>query len=273
MLNLFFPDPMALRIAQAVIAAFFALVVAYLARRAGIRMQHESAVALLRGIIQIVIVGVLLTIVLGSAQWLSAFVLLGMMLAGAVIAAQRTANIPGILQVTMRSILLGSGVVIGIMVGLGVIDKAPATLIPVGSIVIANAMNTTALALDRFRAEVEAHTGQIEAGLALGAAPAVVVAPYVQAAVRASLIPSVNNLRSLGIVWIPGVMAGMVVSGTSPVYAAIYQFVIVAMILAASGITGLVATILMRSRVFSLGAQLTLRPAATPTSTASGSAA
>jgi hypothetical protein len=35
----------------------------------------------------------------------------------------------------------------------------------------------------------------------------------------------------------------MVVSGASPVYAGIYQFVIVAMILAASGITGLVATL------------------------------
>jgi len=74
----------------------------------------------------------------------------------------------------MGSILLGAGLVIGGMVGLGVIDRAPATLIPVGSMIIANAMNTTALALDRFRAEVEAHTGQIEAGLALGATPTAV---------------------------------------------------------------------------------------------------
>jgi putative ABC transport system permease protein len=50
------------------------------------------------------------------------------------------------------------------------------------------------------------------------------------------------------------------VSGASPVYAGIYQFVIVAMILAASGITGLVATLLMRTRAFSTAAQLTIRP-------------
>jgi len=154
MLNQLFPDPMALRAAQAVSAAIVALMVAYVAHRAGIRMQKETAVALLRGISQIVIVGLLLTFVLGSAQWLSTFVLLGMMLAGAFIAAQRTKNIPGILQVTMRSIILGAGLVIGVMVGLGVIDRAAATLIPVGSMIVANAMNTTALALDRFRAEV-----------------------------------------------------------------------------------------------------------------------
>jgi putative ABC transport system permease protein len=60
-------------------------------------------------------------------------------------------------------------------------------------------------------------------------------------------------------VWIPGVMAGMVVSGASPVYAGIYQFIIVAMILAASGITGLLAILLMRRRAFSPAAQLILR--------------
>jgi len=260
MLSQIFHDPLMLRVAQAISAAIFALVVAYLARCSGIRLQRETIVALVRGISQIIIVGVLLTFVLGSTQWLSMFVLLGMMLAGAVIAAQRTKRIPGVMQVTLRAILLGSGLVIGIMVILGVIDTSVATLIPVGSMLIANAMNTTTLALDRFRAEVEAHTGQIEAGLALGAAPNVVIAPYVQAAVQASLIPSINNLRSLGIVWIPGVMAGMVLAGSNPVVAAIYQFVVVAMLFATAGTTALLCTLFVRSHVFSSAAQLVLRP-------------
>jgi putative ABC transport system permease protein len=127
--------------------------------------------------------------------------------------------------------------------------------------IIANAMNACAQAAERFRAEIVAHVGQIEAGLTLGAEPAVTVAPYLQSAVYASLLPRLDMLKSLGLVWIPGVMAGMMVSGASPVYAAIYQFVVVAMILAASGITGLVATVLMRSRVFTPAAQLALRPA------------
>ena len=102
-------------------------------------------------------------------------------------------------------------------------------LVPVGSMILANAMNACAQATERFRAEVTAHVGQIEAGLALGADPAVTVAPYVQSAVYASLLPRLDMLKSLGLVWIPGVMAGMMVSGASPVYAGIYQFIIVAM--------------------------------------------
>ena len=116
--------------------------------------------------------------------------------------------------------------------------------------IIANAMNTTALALDRFRSEVEAHTGLIEAGLALGAAPTAVVAPYEKAAIQASLIPSINNLRSLGIVWIPGLMAGMVLAGSDPVVAALYQFVVVALLFATAGITSLLCTLLVRRPPF-----------------------
>jgi putative ABC transport system permease protein len=96
--------------------------------------------------------------------------------------------------------------------------------------------------------------------LALGAEPKNTVTPYVQAAVQASLIPRIDSLRSLGIVWIPGLMAGMVLSGEDPVYAAIYQFVVIAMIFAAAGLTSVVSTLLIRSRVFSSAQQLTLQP-------------
>jgi hypothetical protein len=81
-----------------------------------------------------------------------------------------------------------------------------------------------------------------------------VVTPYVRAAVKASLIPSVNNLRSLGIVWIPGVMAG-----SNPIVAAIYQFVVVAMLFATAGTTSLLCTLFVRRLAFSRADQLTLR--------------
>jgi len=53
-------------------------------------------------------------------------------------------------------------------------------------------------------------------------------------------------------------MAGMMVSGSDPVYAGIYQFIIVAMILTASGIAGLAVTLMLRARIFSRAAQLSL---------------
>jgi putative ABC transport system permease protein len=141
-----------------------------------------------------------------------------------------------------------------------VIEAAVTSLVPVGSIVIANMMNTGAIALERFRAGVTSHVGPIKAGLALGTAPTKVVSPDVQEAVAASLIPRVDNLRSLGIVWIPGLMAGMILAGSDPVYATIYQFVVIAMSFASWGLTSVVSTLLVRSHPFSEVEQFVLRP-------------
>ena len=181
------------------------------------------------------------------------------MVAAAAIAARRAKGIQDAFKVSFYGISLGSGLVITLMTALGVIDVEMTSLLPIGSMLIANAMNSNALALDRFKGEVQAHTGEIEAGLALGADSKSVVIPYVRAAVHASMIPRVDTLRSLGIVWIPGVMAGMILAGSDPVYAAIYQFVVIAMIFAASGLTSLISTLLIRSRAFSPAEQLILR--------------
>jgi len=115
---------------------------------------------------------------------------------------------------------------------------------------IANAMNTNGLALNRFRSDAIAHTGEVETALALGAHPRQSVSLHVQASFEASLIPAIDSLRSLGIAWILGLMAGMLLSGSRPIYAAICQFVVLAMIFAASGLTSFISTTLIRARVF-----------------------
>lgn len=261
MLNQLFSEGIELGLAQAAVAAALALAVMLLAHWREIHLERETIISLVRGLIQIVIVGSVLALLLQGPQWTSVIVLSGMMAAAASIAARRARGIPGAFSVALAGIGVGGGIVIVLMTWLGVIDSAISSLIPVGSMLIANAMNTNGLALDRFRAEVESHVGQIEASLALGAAPEAAVSPYVQAAVQASLIPRLDSISSLGIVWIPGLMAGMVLSGTDPVYAAIYQFVIMAMIYAAAGLTSVISTLLIRRKAFSEAEQLILRPA------------
>ena len=107
-----------------------------------------------------------------------------------------------------------------------------------------------------------AHAGEIETALALGASPEKTIASYSEASTHSALIPAIDNLRSLGIVWIPGLMTGMLLSGANPVYAAIYQFVVIAMILAASGLTSLLSTMMIRACVFSPAEQLLLKESA-----------
>jgi putative ABC transport system permease protein len=261
MLKSIFHTQISLGLAQAGIASALAIAVVLLARKRNIHLESDAAVALVRGLVQIVIVGSVLALLLKAPCWSSVFLLAGMLIAAGSISARRAKNIPGARKVSTLAIAAGAGSVTAIMTWAGVIDTAITALIPVGSMIIANAMNTNGLALNRFRSEVLAHAGEIETALALGAEPQATVGRYAEASIHASLIPAIDNLRSLGIVWIPGLMTGMLLSGSSPLYAAIYQFVVIAMILASSGLTSLLSTLMIRSHAFSAAEQLVLKGA------------
>lgn len=260
MLKHVFTNHIALGFAQAAITAGMALVIMFLARRRQIHLESEIVISLVRGIAQISAMGFILVMLLKGPQWTSVVMLSIMMLAAAYISSRRVKAIPGAYEISLYGIATGAGIVITLMTLAGVIDWAITSLIPVGSMLIANSMNSNSLALERFRSEVTSNVGQVEAALSLGASATNTVNPYVQNAFRASLIPALDNLKSLGIVWIPGLMAGMLLSGSPPIYAAIYQFVVLAMIFSASAITCLVSTTLVQERSFSPQEQLVLRP-------------
>jgi putative ABC transport system permease protein len=249
-------DPLLLTLAQAAVASAAALAVALLARQRRIHVEGELAIALVRGLAQIAAVGSVLLLMLRGPGWTAAIALAGMAVAAAATSARRARKVNGAFRISLAAIGAGAGSMVALMTATGVIEAAVLTVVPVGSMLLANAMNTNALALERFRADVAAHAREVEAALALGAAPEVAVAPYLQSSYGASLIPAIDNLRSLGIVWIPGLMTGMVLAGSPPLRAAVYQFVVLAMIFASSGLTALVGTTLARASLFSPAEQL-----------------
>src|SRR5271169_4891131 len=260
MLKELFANQLTLGCAQAAVTTLLALIVMLLARQREIHLERETIVALVRGIVQITAVGSILVLLLRGPAWTSVFLLTGMILAAAGMSAGRSKGMPNSFQVSLYAISAGAGSVIALMTWTGVIDTRITSVVPIGSMLIANAMNTNSLVMNRFRSEVESHVGLIETGLALGADSRQTVTPYVQVSVQSSLIPAIDSLRSLGIVWIPGLMAGMLLSGARPIYAAIYQFVTISMIFSSSGLTALICSLLIRGSVFSPAEQLVLRP-------------
>ena len=243
-------------LAQVAVAGALAAIVVGLSRLRGLALERELGIALVRGLVQIVamgsIVGVLLAVDLG---W-SGLILVFMMGGATWISKNRGEGLPGVVRVSFLAIVVGSGLVIVTMTLAGAIQATVRNLVPVGSMIIANAMKTNSLALERFKGEIASNRAEIEADLALGAPPAAVISRHVETSVRASLIPVLDSLKSLGWVWIPGIMAGMILAGENPIYAALYQFVIMAMIFAAGGLTSMTSSLLVGRRVFTEAEQL-----------------
>ena len=96
----------------------------------------------------------------------------------------------------------------------------PSIIIPLAGMYFSNSMNAISLAAERFVAELKRGSDIIAARIA---------------AFHTAMIPQINGLLAVGLVSLPGMMTGQILSGVSPLVAVRYQIMIMAMILGVSG--------------------------------------
>ena len=120
-----------------------------------------------------------------------------------------------------------------------VIPYQPRYVIPLMGMVIGNSMNTVHLTLDKIIDIVKSNRNELWGYLALGASEFQALKPFMKNAINSAIIPQMNRTKSVGIIFIPGAMTGMLLSGANPLYAAEIQIVIMWMILSGAVISGL----------------------------------
>jgi putative ABC transport system permease protein len=231
----------AMGLGQATVVCVLALAVAWLGHLRKLELGRETLIALVRGLLQMLAIGLVLVWLLKGAAWWSVPALTAMCATAARMAQRKVESVPNSYWLCVRAIGTGSVVVIVTMVLTHVIAYKSSALVPLGSMIIAGSMNTCSQVLERYASDLKLNAGRVESALALGASSSQAALPYAKNSTHAALIPSLNSLRSLGIVWIPGFAAGMLLTGSDPVYTAIYQFVVIAMLYAANGLTALMA--------------------------------
>jgi putative ABC transport system permease protein len=254
-----FRDPTVVKgLAQVAVASLLAVVVLGISYVRNLDLETELGRAFVRGFVQVIAMGAVIGVLFSVSLVWSGLVLVAMIGIAAWISKDRGAGVPAVFRVSLIGVAFGAGIVIVTMIAAGAIETTVQNVIPVGGMIIANAMKTNSLALDRFKGEVESNRREIEAVLALGVPPRKVISDYVTTSVRASLIPMVDSLKSLGVVYIPGMMSGMILAGANPIYAAEYQFVIMAMLFAAGGLTSMASIMLVGQYAFTDAEQLKL---------------
>jgi len=110
----------------------------------------------------------------------------------------------------------------------------PRYLIPLAGMIIGNSMNGASLAAERLTAEMRERHDELETALCLGATARQAAEPALRTAYRAALIPTMNTMAATGIVALPGMMTGQILSGTEPMLAVRYQIAIMCAITASS---------------------------------------
>ena len=187
---------------------------------------RSGLVAVLRMVTQLLLVGYVLTFIFGSNSAAVVLSVVSVMLATAGWIALRpigdccTALYPKVLI----AISVGAVTVL-VTATQGVLDLSPwhdaSVVIPFAGIVLANSMNTVSLAAERFRAERDRGVGYRDAR---------------HIAMSTALIPMTNSLLAVGLVSLPGMMTGQILSGVPPLIAVRYQILVMCMIFGSAGL-------------------------------------
>ena len=136
----------------------------------------------------------------------------------------------------------------------------PRYFIPIGGMVIGNSMNAIAIALERLVSELKKRRAEVEMMLSLGANYKEASRDMVKEAMRAGMIPSINSLMAVGIVFLPGMMTGQILAGADPLLAIRYQIVVMAMLVGSAALGSLIVVLLVRGLCFGPAQQLLIRP-------------
>lgn len=135
---------------------------------------------------------------------------------------------------------------------------APQYIIPIGGMLAGNAMNTIALALDRFFSELRQRRDEVELRLLMGADGREACEEIFRNALRAGMIPAINSLMGVGLVSLPGMMTGQILAGAAPEDAVRYQVVVMLMLVATTALVSFLALFWVRRRCFGPGLALVL---------------
>jgi putative ABC transport system permease protein len=241
---------------QLALASVFILLTGALTFAVGARLEKDLALATLRTYLQLLALGFVLRFVFANATPLIVLALLGvMMLTATQIILRRAPDAPpGLFGSTFLAMALTAVTVTFAVTGL-VVGVQPwwraQYVIPIGGMVLGNSMTGIALVLERVFADLDSRSGQMLALTALGATPWEAARDSVRSAIRAGLIPTINSMAAVGIVFIPGMMTGQILAGVDPLTAAPYQIVVMLMVSAATALGAVVAVLLSYRRRFS----------------------
>jgi putative ABC transport system permease protein len=201
-------------------------------------MSYGNAIyAMMRMLIQLLIIGYFLVFIFNTqSAWIIVAILLIMVVASSWIALRVTKKQQGkLFRYALVSIVIGGGInLIVITQGVLLLEPwyEPRYMIPLAGMIFANAMNTVSLAVERLEAELSNGVDYKKAR---------------SVAFQAAMIPIINSLFAVGLVSLPGMMTGQILSGISPLVAVRYQVVVMCMIFSSAGISSALFLVLSES--------------------------
>lgn len=239
------------------IAALLILALAAVTWLRGLQLAGPLLIAACRTVLQLSLVGMILKWVFSHAApgWIAAMAAIMLAVAGHELMRRQKRKFAGWwgYGVGAVSMFLSSfSVTLYALLAVVVADPwyQPQYAIPLLGMLLGNTMNGIALGLDRLTSEAWQQRQIIEGRLSLGESWSSAIQDIQRESLRASLTPIINTMSIIGVVSLPGMMTGQILSGAAPDEAVKYQIMIMFLIAAGTGFGSLAAISLGARRLF-----------------------
>ncbi len=227
----------------------------------GLGLEYTLLVASGRTILQLVVLGYALDSIYKLNNSGAVLTILAIILTiSAIVAKNRiTTKIPLILPLVWGSMFVSTAIAV-VYINILIIQPErwfePRYVIPLAGMVLGGAMNAAALAGERLVKMIDSSKMEIETHLSLGATAAQAVSQYRRDAIKAGLMPTINQMTLVAMVTIPGFYSGQLLGGVKPDEAASYQIVVLFAIALANLLTAILITRGLSRQFFNSNAQL-----------------
>ncbi|MFC4410142.1 ABC transporter permease [Chungangia koreensis] len=216
----------------------FVLIPLILSKTFGLGLEKDTLIATIRSIIQLLVIGYVLKFVFDSDSFVYILLIVLLMIIAATNNVKKKGlSIKGITWKVAAALIFVEVLTQSILLGFRIIPPEAPYIISISGMVIGNSMVLAILFLNRFTAEIEARHEETELILSLGGTPKQAVHRQLLSAIKASMIPTIESQKTVGLVQLPGMMSGQIIAGADPVIAVQFQLLILFLLLTTAGVT------------------------------------
>jgi putative ABC transport system permease protein len=222
-----------------------------------LKLEKETVTAVIRAVIQLVLVGYVLNYIFGlQSPLFTTFLLLFMTVNASLNAAKRGIGIRNGFLISFISIISGTLITLSILVFSGAIKYEPYQIIPIGGMIISNSMIALGLCFRQMNLDFKNKRDEVETKLSLGADIHTSSIEIIRDSIKTGMLPTIDSAKTLGIVSLPGMMTGLILAGTKPMDAIRYQIMVTFMMLSTTSISSFAACYLSYKSFFNSRKQL-----------------
>lgn len=222
-----------------------------------LKLEKEIIVGAVRAVVQLVAVGYVLEYIFGlKSPVFTTLLILFMIFNASLNSGKRGKNIKNAAVISFISITAGTVITLSVLVLSRAIIYEPYQIIPIGGMIISNAMVALGLCFKNMSSEFKSKREEVETKLSLGADTLISSVEIIRNSIRTGMIPTIDSAKTLGIVTLPGMMTGLILAGTSPIIAIRYQIMVTFMLLSTTAIASFIACYLSYRKFFNSRKQL-----------------